>query len=62
MLFRTDVNVTIAGWCVTQREDLNVVISQETHCVESEMGVSSKPKAKAFFLRLLTTRSRYRCS
>ncbi|MBD2303822.1 sensor histidine kinase KdpD [Nostoc sp. FACHB-190] len=36
--------------------------SQETHCVESEMGVSSKPKAKAFFLRLLTTRSRYRCS
>ncbi|RCJ35422.1 hypothetical protein A6770_16645 [Nostoc minutum NIES-26] len=37
-------------------------ISQETHCVESEMGVSSKPKAKAFFLRLLTTRSRYRCS
>jgi hypothetical protein len=28
--------------------------SQETHCVESEMGVSSKPKARAFFLRLLT--------
>ncbi|WP_238178509.1 hypothetical protein [Calothrix sp. 336/3] len=26
------------------------VNSQETHYVESEMGVSSKPKAKAFFL------------
>jgi adenosylhomocysteine nucleosidase len=36
--------------------------SQETHCVELEMGVSSKPKAKAFFLRLLTIRSRCCCS